>query len=136
MRLFVAAVLFVLFLPAAALAHAFITRDTAQTRSAVFAIGANKYYVDGNPEGISMDVRPFMQDGRAFVSVRYLSNAIGVTDENITWDDSQQKAGLKLGANSVKVVIGVPRISINGRAKDIDVAPILNESEGRTYLPA
>ncbi|MCL6479162.1 MAG: copper amine oxidase N-terminal domain-containing protein [Peptococcaceae bacterium] len=41
-----------------------------------------------------------------------------------------------MNKSSLEMVVGVPMITTNGRAREIDVAPILNESEGRTYLPA
>ncbi|MFZ5650840.1 MAG: copper amine oxidase N-terminal domain-containing protein [Bacillota bacterium] len=105
-------------------------------KSVVFAVGVNEYYVNGKTPGARMDARPFIKDGRTFVPVRFLGNALGVTDHNISWDNSQKKAALKLGQNTVEMVVGVPGITANGQAKDIDVAPILNETEGRTYLPA
>jgi len=105
-------------------------------KSVVFVIGLNQYYVNNQTPGIKMDARPFIKDGRTFVPVRYLGNALGVTDENIAWDGVQQKVRLTLGANSVEMVVGVPKITANGLAREIDVSPVLNDSEGRTYLPA
>ncbi|MFZ5645609.1 MAG: copper amine oxidase N-terminal domain-containing protein [Bacillota bacterium] len=105
-------------------------------KSVVFVIGLNQYYVNNQTPGIKMDARPFIKEGRTFVPVRYLGNALGVTDENIAWDGGLQKVSLTLGANSVEMVVGVPKITANGLAREIDVSPVLNDSEGRTYLPA
>ncbi|MCL6478408.1 MAG: copper amine oxidase N-terminal domain-containing protein [Peptococcaceae bacterium] len=105
-------------------------------KSVVFVIGRNEYFVDGQVPGARMDARPFIKDGRTFVPVRYLGSALGVTGENITWDGGQKRVALSLGGNSVEMVVGVARITAGGQVKDIDVAPVLNESEGRTYLPA
>ncbi|MFZ5648120.1 MAG: copper amine oxidase N-terminal domain-containing protein, partial [Bacillota bacterium] len=113
-----------------------VYKEKRLVKSVVFAIGINEYYVDGKTPGTKMDARPFIKDGRTFVPVRFLGSALGVTDDNITWDSGQRKVTLKLGQNTVEMVIGVPRITVNGQNKDIDAAPILNEAEGRTYLPA
>jgi hypothetical protein len=68
--------------------------------------------------------------------VRYLAYALGVTPENIGWDGVREKVGLKLEGNSVEMTVGVKQIIANGQSRIIDVAPVLRESEGRTYLPA
>jgi len=113
-----------------------VYQEKKPVKSIVFAIGMNKYFVDGKTEGVTMDARPFIKDGRTFVPVRYMGNALGVTNDNITWNGDLNKAGLRLGGNSVDMIIGVARINVNGQDRDIDVAPVLSESEGRTYLPA
>jgi len=110
-------------------------------KSVVFAIGVNKYFVDGKIDGVTMDAKPFIQDGRTFVPVRFLSNALGVQDKNIHWDGSVQKVTL-MAWNRVEMAVGSPAIAVTiagaGRPdlKIIDVAPMLKSEEGRTYLPA
>ncbi|KJR96833.1 MAG: hypothetical protein VR68_13710 [Peptococcaceae bacterium BRH_c4a] len=110
-------------------------------KSLVFAIGLNKYFVDGKVDGVTMDAKPFIQDGRTFVPVRFLSNALGVQDKNIHWDGSVQKVTL-MAWNRVEMAVGSPAIAVTiagaGRPdlKIIDVAPMLKSEEGRTYLPA
>lgn len=113
-----------------------VYEDRTLIKSVVFVIGLNEYFINNNTSGVKMDAKPFIQNGRTFVPVRYLGNALGVTDNNITWDGGQKKVTLRLGSNSVEMVIGLARITTGGQARDIDVAPILNEKEGRTYLPA
>ncbi|MCL6477844.1 MAG: VanW family protein [Peptococcaceae bacterium] len=97
----------------------------------VFAIGVDKYYVGGSE--VAMDARPFIKDGRVFVPVRHLLNALGISGESIFWDDKHQKVGLQLGGDYVEMTVGRPEIIVNGRAKNIDVTPVLKE--GRIYLP-
>ncbi|MCL6478508.1 MAG: copper amine oxidase N-terminal domain-containing protein [Peptococcaceae bacterium] len=110
-------------------------------KSVVFAIGVNKYYVDNKSEGVVMDARPFIQDGRTFVPIRYLSRALGVEDRNILWDDAVKK--VKLTAwNYVEMTVGSPALAVKAPGMEmpylrvIDVSPILKAEEGRTYLPA
>lgn len=103
----------------------------SQTQSVVFAIGVDKYYI-GDSEA-AMDARPFIKDGRVFVPVRHLLNALGIGSENISWDGDRQKVGLQLGGDYVEMTVGRPEIIANGRVKSIDAAPVLKE--GRIYLP-
>ncbi len=147
-RRFVQFIIFVVFLALFTINMRHLTPAHAETRvdvydrqkqlvkSVVFVVGLNEYYVNNQIPGVKMDAKPLIKDGRTFVPVRYLGNALGVADENITWDGGRSKVGLRLGPNSVEMVIGVPRITSNGLDREIDVAPILSESEGRTYLPA
>lgn len=146
-RRFVQFIIFVVFLALFTINMRHLTPAHAETRvdvydrkkqlvkSLVFVVGLNEYYVNNQIPGVKMDAKPFIKDGRTFVPVRYLGNALGVTDENVTWDGGRNKAGLRLGPNSVEMVIVVPRITSNGQDREIDVAPILSESEWRTYLP-
>lgn len=88
-----------------------------------------------------MDARPFLKDGRTFVPVRFLSNALGVEDKNILWDDPTKKVTLSAW-NRVEMTVGSPAIAVTSAGvgqpdlKIIDVAPLLKNEEGRTYLPA
>lgn len=111
-----------------------IYENQTLVRSVAFIIGLNEYFVNDQVPGVKMDAAPFIQDGRTFVPVRFLGNALGVKNEGITWSQAEQKAGLTLGSNSLSMVIGKKQIVTNGRAKAIDVAPVLRS--GRTFLPA
>ena len=99
-----------------------------------FVIGLNKYFVNDQLPGVDMDVAPFIQDSRTFVPVRYLANALGVTDDNIKWDSVARQVYLKLGTATVTLVIGQAQIVTNGQTKAIDVAPVIKDD--RTFLPA
>lgn len=111
-------------------------QDKQLVKSVVFIIGLDQYFVNGQTPGQKMDAKPFIQNDRTYVPVRYLGYALGVTPENVKWDNTQQKATVTLGSNTVEMTIGKKQIVGNGQAKDIDVAPVINEAEGRTYLPA
>ncbi|SHE59941.1 Copper amine oxidase N-terminal domain-containing protein [Desulforamulus putei DSM 12395] len=103
-------------------------------KSVVFAVGQKEYFVDGKTPGVKMDVAPYISQNRTFVPVRYLGNALGVTDENISWDTKTSKAKLTLGSRSAELTIGKKQIISNGKVVEADVAPELKS--GRTYLPA
>jgi len=104
-------------------------------KSVVFAIGLNRYFVDGKAEGVTMDAKPFLQEGRTFVPVRFLGNALGVEDKHILWEGSTERVTL-ISRTRMEMIVGHKVIFSNGTQKDIDVAPLLKSGEGRTYLPA
>jgi len=105
----------------------------------VFKIGDYNYYTvdlkQNKSETVKMDVAPKVYPpGRTFVPVRYLGNALGVDDNNITWDAKTRTAKLK-GKNELKLTIGKKTVAVNGQEKAIDVAPVI-VNPGRTMLPA
>jgi len=108
--------------------------DSQLVKSVVFRIGSPEYVVDGQIPGVQMDVAPFISDDRTFVPVRFLGNALGVTDSNIAWDAPTQTATLQ-GSALLAMTIGQAKVVSDGVSKAIDVAPMLVDP-GRTMLPA
>lgn len=111
-----------------------VIENNRLVKSVVFVEGKSEYFVNGQTPGVKMDAAPYISQSRTFVPVRYLGNALGVTDENIAWDTATSKAKLVLGDKSAELTIGQKQILANGQAKPVDVAPELMNS--RTYLPA
>ncbi|WP_273485262.1 copper amine oxidase N-terminal domain-containing protein [Desulforamulus ruminis] len=103
-------------------------------KSVVFIEGRSEYFVDGNTPGVKMDAAPYISQDRTFVPVRFLGNALGVTNENIFWDTETSKAKLVLGSRSAELTIGKKELLAGSQAKTMDVAPELKNA--RTYLPA
>lgn len=105
-------------------------------KSVVFKIGVPYYVVNGQTPGVKMDVAPFIKNDRTFVPVRFLGNALGVSDDNIAWDNAKQMATLRGAKAELRMIIGQPLIfsTVSG-PKPIDVAPMLVDP-GRTMLPA
>ncbi|TYO94522.1 stalk domain-containing protein [Desulfallas thermosapovorans] len=102
-------------------------------KSVVFIVGFEQYFVDGQTPGISMDAKPFIETGRTFVPIRYLSNALGVTDDYIGWESPKVTLD-EPGFPVVELAVGSKTIKSDGQAQTMDVSPLLRE--GRTYLPA
>lgn len=118
-----------------------VYQEKKLVKSVLFSIGMNKYYISDKSEGVTMDAKPFIENGRTFVPIRFLSNALGVEDKNIIWDGAKKQVRL-MAWNYVEMTVGNPVIVVRapgmekGNLKVIDVSPILKENEGRTYLPA
>jgi len=102
-------------------------------KSVVFVIGQDEYFVNNQTPGVKMDAKPFIETGRTFVPVRYLSNALGVGDKYIGWESPRVTLS-QPGFPVVELTVGNKQIKSDGQAKIMDVSPLLKT--GRTYLPA
>ena len=102
-------------------------------KSVVFIIGQDEYFINNKTPGIKMDAKPFIETGRTFVPVRYLSNALGVTDKHIGWE--RPKVTLdEPGFPVVTLTIGDRGMNSDDKLVEMDVVPLVEQ--GRTYLPA
>ncbi|MEW6663403.1 MAG: copper amine oxidase N-terminal domain-containing protein [Bacillota bacterium] len=95
----------------------------------VFTISDTKYTVNGVEQ--TMDVAPYIKDGRTFMPVRYAAQAVGVTPENILYADG--KVTLIKGDKVVQLTIGSNVMVINGVGITMDVPAEIKD--GRTILP-
>ncbi|MBF7082653.1 copper amine oxidase N-terminal domain-containing protein [Desulfallas sp. Bu1-1] len=102
-------------------------------KSVVFVLGLDQYFVNGQTPGTKMDAKPFIESGRTFVPVRYLSNALGVTDEHIGWKSPRVTLDAP-GFPAVELSVSSKQLKSNGKATTMDVSPLARQ--GRTYLPA
>ena len=102
-------------------------------KSVVFVVGHDQYFVNGKTPGVKMDAKPFIEQGRTFVPVRYLSNALGVTDKHIGWKSPRVTLD-EPGFPVVELAVGSKQLKSNGKAATMDVSPLVRQ--GRTYLPA
>ena len=104
----------------------------------VFKISDYNYYTQDigsdKVNKVKMDVVPLIKENRTFVPVRFLGNALGVTDSNIQWDKATRTATLK-GKAELKLKDGEKAVTTNGNKQTIDVAPYVIPP-GRTMLPA
>ncbi|WP_051273694.1 stalk domain-containing protein [Desulfotruncus alcoholivorax] len=145
MRRFLAFVCFILALALLTINLPFITHANADeqvnvydqqkqlVKSVVFVIGHDQYFVNGQTPGVKMDAKPFIENDRTFVPVRYLGNALGVDNDHIAW--ASPRATFKQpGFPVVELTVGSKVIKSDGAAKTMDTAPLLKA--GRTYLPA
>ncbi|MEN6389808.1 MAG: copper amine oxidase N-terminal domain-containing protein, partial [Syntrophomonas sp.] len=49
-----------------------------------FALGSTSYYVDGVVQNI--EVAPYINNGRTYVPILYLAQALGVQTKDVVWD--------------------------------------------------
>lgn len=113
-----------------------VYKEKKLVKSVVFQVGLNEYFVDNKVPGVKMDVAPFIENGRTFVPVRFLSNALGVQNQNIFWFGNTGRVVLQEpGFNVVELTVGKVEVLSNGEpVPGVDVAPMLRND--RTFLPA
>lgn len=103
----------------------------ATVEPATFTIGSTTYKV-GDLEK-TMDVAPFVEAGRTYMPVRYVAEAVGVTSENILWDQATQTATFIKDARVAQVKVGSNVLVVNGANIAMDAAAKV--VEGRTVIP-
>ncbi|QSZ26719.1 leucine-rich repeat domain-containing protein [Aceticella autotrophica] len=105
------------------------------THTAVFTVNQSTFVANNNTE--TMDAKTFMMNDRTYVPMRYLAYALGVTPDNITWDNATQTATLTLKddtTTTLEFIIGSATYYVNNQPKQMDVVPII--ANNRAYLPA
>lgn len=116
----------------------------AQEDSVIFKIGSNKYQLGDQLK--EMDAKPFIEDGRTYVPVRYMSEPFGIT---VDWNGMLRLVTLSRDDTKVYLVVGLKKILVIQNGEDsaavvakkiisegstLDVAPTIRDQ--RTYLPA
>ena len=99
--------------------------------NAEFVIGSTTYKVNDVEQ--TMDVAPYVKDGRTYLPVRYVANALGVDNNNIMWDSATGTVTMIKGDKVVQVAVGSKNMVINGATIAMDAAPEI--TNGRTMLP-
>lgn len=103
------------------------------TYSATFKVGEAKYTVQGVEK--SADLAPYVKDGRTYLPIRYVAEALGISDANIIWDGEKQTVTLFKGDKAAQLTVGSNILLVNGIPVTMDVAPEIPESAGRVTLP-
>lgn len=103
---------------------------------AAFATSESQFTIDSttaiiNGTSVTMEVAPYIKDGRTFMPLAYVAQAIGVN--NIKWDPGSQTVNMMNESNVVQIQIGSQVIMVGGGQGLMDVAPEINN--GRTCLP-
>lgn len=92
------------------------------------------YYEKGSVRA-DMDAAPYVNSAnRTMVPLRFLGNALGVSDDNITWDSRSQMAKLKQGDKTLEFMVDSFSYVADGQIKQMDTVPEL--TGGRVMLPA
>lgn len=98
---------------------------------ASFVIGDTTFKLNGVE--MTLDAAPYIKDGRTYMPLRYVAQALGVADSNILWDGATKKVTLIKGNTFVQLTIGSNILMVNGMPITMDVAPEITSD--RTCLP-
>lgn len=97
----------------------------------VFKIGSTSYTVNGAT--YTADVAPYIENGRTFLPVRYVADALGVAPQNIKFDKKTSTVTLLKGDRIVQIKLKTNILTINGAAINMDVKAVTKNN--RTVLP-
>lgn len=97
----------------------------------VMTVGSTVYTIDGVE--MTMDVAPYIKDGRTYFPVRYVAQALGITADNVVWDGAQRTVTIFRANRIVQVTIGSTTMLVNGVPLTMDAAPEITAE--RTMLP-
>lgn len=99
----------------------------------VFTIDSNTYTVEG--EGHPLDAPAYIdENGRTMLPLRAFVNAMGISDQNVDWNERDQTVTIKReDGNTIKITIGEDQMMVNGVSKKIDTKAVIKD--GRTFLP-
>lgn len=129
---FLAVVLVFAVLPAVCQAEVLHPGDS-NVKVVKFWIGKDYYEIKGTK--YSMDVAPYIKNGRTMLPYRYVGYALGLKDGEITWDPVARKVTLTRAGDTVEVWIGKNNWKVNGiECWPLDAAPEI-VPPGRTMVP-
>ena len=74
------------------------------TASAQFTIGKTAYTVNGVQK--TLDVAPYTDGGRTYLPIRFVAEALGISDDNIVWNDATKTVTLINGNRIASFKVG------------------------------
>ena len=86
--------------------------------------------VNGIEQKITMDVAPFIIDGRTMLPIRFVAEALGF---NVQWINETRTVLLTDKDNVITIPVDTNKIVVNGKVYESDVKPVIKN--GRTMLP-
>ncbi len=103
-----------------AVVNSYVVTRLAEPRLGVF--------VGGRP--VTSDVAPEIVEGRTVLPLRAVAEALGFA---IEWDDATRTITMRKGENTVVMSIGSTSATVNGKPREMEVAPFIKEE--RTMVP-
>ena len=100
--------------------------------TALFTVDKTEYEINGAKN--TMDAAPFIKDDRVFLPLRYFARAVGVTDDDIIWNQAARSIEIRHDGTVVKLQIGSDLMYVDNLPVQMDTAPEI-VSPGRTMLP-
>ncbi|MDR1616173.1 MAG: copper amine oxidase N-terminal domain-containing protein [Syntrophomonadaceae bacterium] len=106
--------------------------EEAKTYVSLFTIDSEAYSVNGIIR--QLDAPPYIRNDRTYLPVRYVADALGISGQDIIWNEAERTVTLIKGAKTVQLTIGSTEMLVNGVSVQMDTAPEIYQS--RTMLPA
>ena len=99
---------------------------------AVFTVGKSAFTLKGVET--SMDVAPYLKDGRPYLPIRYAAQALGIEESGIEWNETEQSVAITGEDRRVKMTVGSGTMTVDDRSVTMDTPPELSAS-GRVMVP-
>jgi hypothetical protein len=99
--------------------------------AAIFTVSSTTYITNGSEQ--SMDVAPYIANGRTYLPVRYAAGAVGVNPGAIDWNPATGQVNIANDGQSIVMTVGSQILTINGTTIQMDTAPEI--VGGRMMLP-
>ena len=104
----------------------------AYAANASFAVGKTTFTVNGVEK--TMDVAPYTNaDKRLMLPARFVANALGVSDDNIIWNNNTQTATIIKGDRIVQFTVNKAYYVLNGVQVSMDTKAEMKD--GRNMIP-
>ena len=92
--------------------------------------GSISVFVNGNE--VNFDVQPVIVNGRVLVPIRKIANALGLSDNDVTWN-ADGSVAINDGSNQILITNNDQQVSLNGNPYSLDTpAQII---DGRMMVP-
>jgi trimeric autotransporter adhesin len=99
---------------------------------ASFSLDKSSYTVNGSQN--TMDITPYINhDGRFMLPVRYAANALGISDENMNWDNQNQIVTIIKNDSTIQLQVNRPDYIVNGTTVPMDTT--VQIKNGRIMVP-
>lgn len=86
--------------------------------------------VNGTDIYKSMDVAPYIRNGRTMLPIRYIAEALAM---NVTWDKKTRTVIIEDKLFRIEIPVDTNKIVVNGKVYTSDVKPEIKN--GRTMMP-
>lgn len=92
--------------------------------------------IDGQPVVFDPnEVQPFIQNGRTLVPMRAIFNALGVSNDDIVWNNDTRTVEVKKGGKTLSLTIDDATVKVNGRPLATPLDQPATIVAGRTVVP-
>lgn len=109
-----------------------INNTTTKNQTVLFTLNSNRWSMNAIPQA-AMDSSMTSKNGRVYLSIRYLSYALGIDSSNIFWNNATQTVTILDGGHNVTVTLNSKYMYVDGMMVQMDAAPINQNS--RVMLP-
>ena len=109
-------------------------RDAVKINGETYRITSSKninVYIERSK--INFDVEPIIIENRTMVPLRFLANAIGIRDNKIIYDETEQSVILEYNGKTIKLIVGDKNALIDIDEVELDVPAV--ELNNRVLVP-